>query len=97
MVVPIKIGSGTRIKIIESMATGTPVVSSRVGAEGIQRTHNHDILLADSSEDIATAVVALLSDRNPAYQIGTAGRQLVETHYTWDAAADIMRREMQTI
>jgi glycosyltransferase involved in cell wall biosynthesis len=95
MVVPLKVGSGTRIKIIESMATGTPVVSTRIGAEGLQCTHGLDILLADTAEEIAGTVVSLLQNRESACQIGRAGRSLVETHYNWDKSAEIMHRAMR--
>ena len=95
MVVPLQVGSGTRIKIIESMATGTPVVSTRIGAEGISCTHNKDILLADTTEELAESVVSLLRDRQAAFRIGKAGRELVETHYNWDNSAEIMRETIQ--
>ncbi len=95
MIVPLQIGSGTRIKIIESMATGTPVVSTRIGAEGISCTHNKDILLADSAEEISKSVISLLRDRAMAYQIGKAGRSLVEARYNWDSSAEIMRKAIQ--
>jgi glycosyltransferase involved in cell wall biosynthesis len=95
MVVPLQVGSGTRIKIIESMATGTPVVSTRIGAEGIRCTHNKDILLADTTEALAESVISLLRDREAAYRIGKAGRSLVETHYNWDNSAEIMRETIQ--
>lgn len=96
MVVPLQVGSGTRIKIIESMATGTPVVSTRIGTEGIRCTHNKDILLADTTEELAKSVVTLLRDRQAAYRIGQAGRCLVEMHYNWDNSAEIMRETIQT-
>ena len=95
MVVPLRVGSGTRIKIIESMATGTPVVSTRIGAEGLHSTDNKDILLADSTEELARSVISLLQDREAACRIGKAGRALVEALYNWDSSAEIMCEAIQ--
>ena len=96
MVVPLQVGSGTRIKIIESMATGTPVVSTRIGAEGISCTNNKDIILADTIPELAKSVITLLRDRETAHRIGKAGRSLVETYYNWDASAALLRETIQT-
>lgn len=90
MVVPLQVGSGTRIKIIESMATGTPVVSTTIGAEGIHYTPGENILLADTVEAMAKSTVRLLQDRPAALRIGRAGRALVESQYNWDHSAKIM-------
>jgi len=62
-VVPLRIGGGTRLKIYEAMAAGKAVVSTSVGAEGLDVTHGKDILLADDSESFSKAVVELLRDR----------------------------------
>jgi glycosyltransferase involved in cell wall biosynthesis len=96
MVVPLRVGSGTRIKIIESMATGTPVVSTEIGAEGINCTHNKNILLADTVEELAKSAINLLRDRQAAYRIGRAGHYLVKAQYNWDRSAQIMCEVMQT-
>ena len=94
LVAPLFIGSGTRIKILEAMATGTPVVSTAIGAEGIDYTDGENIVIADSAADIAAAIVDLLNDRQRCARIGAAGRRLVERQYTWDASADIVRNEI---
>jgi glycosyltransferase involved in cell wall biosynthesis len=95
MVVPLRVGSGTRIKILESMATATPVVSTAVGAEGIDCTNNLDILLGETPKELAFSVIRLLSDRELAFRMGMAGRALVEKRYSWDSSADLMCRELQ--
>ena len=95
LVAPLRVGSGTRIKILEAMATGTPVVSTRIGAEGIHCTDHENILLADDPEEIAHAVVRLLRNRAEADRIGRAGRALVEAHYNWDTSAEIMKKAME--
>jgi sugar transferase (PEP-CTERM/EpsH1 system associated) len=86
-VVPLRIGSGTRIKIFEAMAMGKPVVSTRVGAEGLPVSHGTDILIADDAASIARETIALLRDPVLRRRIGGAGRRLVADHYTWDGAA----------
>src|SRR5437764_4399390 len=62
VVVPLRVGGGTRLKIFEAMATGKAVVSTTIGAEGLDVSHGEDILLADDAETFADSVVALLSD-----------------------------------
>lgn len=97
MAVPLFIGSGTRIKILETMASGTPVVSSSVGAEGLRCLDGENIVIADSADDFASAIVSLLLDRDRCRRIGAAGRRLVEKEYTWDASAETIRREIAQV
>ena len=94
LVVPLSVGSGTRIKILEAMATGTPVVSTAIGAEGLDCTPGENILIADTVTDLAAAVVGLFRDRERAFRIGAAGRRLVEAQYSWDASGDVLRDEI---
>jgi glycosyltransferase involved in cell wall biosynthesis len=84
-VVPLRSGSGMRVKILNAMAMGLPVVSTTVGAEGIDVTAGENILLADTPAAFAHAVVGLMQDRGRAAEIGDAGRKLVEQSYGWDA------------
>jgi glycosyltransferase involved in cell wall biosynthesis len=97
LVVPLSVGSGTRIKILEAMATGTPVVSTAIGAEGLECTHGENIVIANSAKDLAAAVVRLLRDREQCFRIGVAGRRLVERKYSWDVSAEVMRREIARV
>jgi glycosyltransferase involved in cell wall biosynthesis len=94
LVVPIFIGSGTRIKILEAMASGTAVVATAIGAEGIHYTDGEDIVIANTGEEMAAATVALLRDRSRCARLGAAGRRLVEQQYSWDASAEVIRREV---
>lgn len=94
LVVPLSVGSGTRIKILEAMATGTPVVSTSIGAEGLECSDGENIVIANSATDLAAACVRLLGDREECCRIGAAGRRLVVAKYSWDASADVMRREI---
>jgi sugar transferase (PEP-CTERM/EpsH1 system associated) len=86
-VVPLRIGGGTRLKILEAMALGTPVVSTSKGAEGLEVTHNEDILIADEPAEFADAVLHLLSDKSLRAKLATNGRRLVEERYSWETCA----------
>jgi glycosyltransferase involved in cell wall biosynthesis len=83
-IVPILTGGSTRLKIVEAMAWGTPVVSTHVGAEGLEVTHGENILLADTPVDFAGAVERLLRDRDLWQRISRGGRRLVEERYSAD-------------
>lgn len=87
-VVPLRAGSGTRLKVLEAMALGKAIVSTRIGAEGIALTHDRDVLHADDAESFATAVLALLDDPQRAARLGEAARVLAESEYGWRAIGD---------
>ena len=82
-VVPLRAGSGTRLKIFEALAMARPVVSTTVGAEGLALEPGRQFVPADDPRDFADAVVALLRDPDRRLALGDAGRTLVETHYSW--------------
>ncbi len=82
-VVPLRIGGGTRIKILEAMALGTPVVSTPKGAEGLEVTDGIHLLLADTPEDFAQKTVQLLRDESLRRQISSNARQLIAEKYSW--------------
>ncbi|MFH1903477.1 MAG: glycosyltransferase family 4 protein [Candidatus Omnitrophota bacterium] len=89
-VVPVRIGSGTRGKILEAMAYGRPVVSTTVGAEGLKVTAGKDILIADRPEKFAGNVVSLLRDSELYKRVAVNARQTVEEKYDWKfIAADL--------
>lgn len=81
-VVPLRMGAGTRLKIIESLALGTPVVSTSKGAEGLDVTHGKNILIADTPADFSAAVVKVLQDPSLREELSHAGRKLVEEKYS---------------
>jgi sugar transferase (PEP-CTERM/EpsH1 system associated) len=83
LVVPLRSGGGTRLKILEAMAMGRPVVSTYQGAEGLEITDGVNILLADSPEEFAQHIFALIADPQLGRRLGAAGRYLVETKYDW--------------
>jgi glycosyltransferase involved in cell wall biosynthesis len=86
LVVPLRIGGGTRIKIFEAMAMGIPVIATRLGAAGLPVTDGQDILLADTATEFAAAVVALSRDEALRHRLGAAGRRLVEAGHSWEDA-----------
>jgi sugar transferase (PEP-CTERM/EpsH1 system associated) len=86
-IVPLRVGGGTRLKIFEAMAMGKAVVSTSIGAEGLPVTHGVDILLADTAEDFAQAVLQLLRSNEERKRLGAAARALVEKKYGWASVA----------
>jgi glycosyltransferase involved in cell wall biosynthesis len=86
VIVPLRIGGGTRLKIVEAMAMGKAIVSTTLGAEGIDVTDGENVLLADASDAFAAQVGRLLDDPRLVQRLGSAARQLVETRYTWQAS-----------
>ena len=86
-VVPLRSGGGTRLKILEAMALGRPVVSSTIGCEGLDVTNGKNILIADDPETFAQKTIQLLKDQELYQRIATEARQLVEMNYDWDILA----------
>jgi glycosyltransferase involved in cell wall biosynthesis len=80
-VVPLRAGSGMRVKILTALAHGVPVVTTSLGCEGLKVTNEHDVLIADTPEQFSTAVVRLLNDRDLASRLASNGRRLVESQY----------------
>ena len=86
-VVPLRIGGGTRLKIFEALAMAKPVVSTRVGAEGLPLEPGKHFALADEPEDFAREIVSLLRDSQRRRTLGAAGRSLVEDRFSWPRVA----------
>ena len=80
---PLLAGGGMRVKIIDGWTWGLPIVSTRVGAEGIDAVHGANMLLADAPADFARAVVDLLRDPALNERIAAGGRETVLERYTW--------------
>jgi glycosyltransferase involved in cell wall biosynthesis len=83
-VTPLLSGGGTRLKILEAMALGTPVVSTRKGAEGLDVTSGEDILIADGPNEFADAILRLLGDETLRARLVANGRKLVQERYGWN-------------
>jgi len=87
VVVPLRVGAGTRVKILEAMALGTPVISTSKGAEGLEVIDGKNILIADDPDDFAECILRLLKDEDLRAKLSANGRQLVEKRYSWDMCA----------
>jgi glycosyltransferase involved in cell wall biosynthesis len=87
VVVPLRIGGGTRLKIVEAMAKAKGIVSTHIGAEGIDVVHEKHALLADSDEDFAEQTLRLLRDGALARSLGAQARELAEQSYAWPSLA----------
>ncbi|MCI0519388.1 MAG: glycosyltransferase family 4 protein [Chloroflexi bacterium] len=86
VVVPVRAGSGMRVRILEAFAQGMPVVTTTVGLEGIHAVPGRDVLVADTEEAFAQAVTTLLQDAALQEQLAVNGRRLAEEAYDWKAA-----------
>jgi sugar transferase (PEP-CTERM/EpsH1 system associated) len=85
MVVPLRGGSGMRVKILNALAMGLPVVSTPVGCEGIAVTPGDDILVADDADTFTEQIVALFEDRPLQRRLLENGVRLIQERYSWDA------------
>jgi polysaccharide biosynthesis protein PslH len=90
VVVPLRIGGGSRIKILESLAMGKPVVTTSIGAEGLAVLDGIHVSLADAPAEFADRTVELLTSLQRRRQFGEAGRRLVVERYSWDRAAEAL-------
>ena len=86
-IAPILSGSGTRVKIVEAMSAGIPVVSTEVGAEGLEVKNGKNILLAKTGEEFAEKVVGLLRDEELQKNLARRARETAERYYSWDYLA----------
>ncbi len=82
-IVPLRIGGGTRLKIVESLSIGCPVISTTIGAQGLELRHGEHLLLADTPLEFATAAVRLAGDSGLRQRLRVAGRQQVLELYGW--------------
>jgi len=87
-VVPLRAGGGTRLKILEAMAFGRPVISTSIGCEGLDVVNGHHLLIADDAQQFAEKTLRLLSDRKLYKRIVREARQLIASKYDWDAIAE---------
>lgn len=95
MVVPLRAGGGTRIKIYEAMAAGVPVVSTSVGAEGLAVENNKHILIGDSPDDFADKTIRILNNELP--EISSNARRLVEENFSWEKVTELFEEYCKTI
>lgn len=89
-VVPLRIGGGTRLKILEAMASGKAIVSTPIGCEGLEITPGRDLLVAETPDDFAEAVISLMEDEGRRRELGVHARRRVEERYGWEAIGSRM-------
>lgn len=94
VIVPLRMGSGTRLKVLEALAAGRPVLSTTVGAEGIVAESGEQILIADEPERFAEQIIRVL--RNPEFgdRIGKNGEEAVRRQYDWRAIGQLLRHDL---
>jgi glycosyltransferase involved in cell wall biosynthesis len=90
VVVPLRAGGGTRLKILEAMAAGAAIVSTRLGAEGLDVESGRELLIADEPAAFARATIQLLTDGALRRRFGIAARRRAEERYDWRFAADAL-------
>lgn len=92
LVVPLRVGGGTRIKIVEALGSTTPVVSTSIGAEDLAFRAGEHLWIADGASEFARAVLEALEDPKTAAQRAARGRDLALERYTWSRSADRLLR-----
>ncbi|MGH7173682.1 MAG: glycosyltransferase [Gemmataceae bacterium] len=87
MAVPLRIGGGSRLKILEALACGLPVVSTRIGAEGLDLQPDRDLIVVERVEDMATALVESIRHPERVRTMARHGREVVRSRYDWETLA----------
>jgi glycosyltransferase involved in cell wall biosynthesis len=82
-VAPLRAGGGTKLKVLEAMAMGLPIVSTCVGAQGLDVESGRHLYVAEDPAEFADCVVSLIVDRNKSFEMGREARRLVERKYSW--------------
>ncbi len=90
LVAPIKGPGGTRLKILEAMASGLPVVTTSVGAEGLGVINEKEALISDDLDEVSKNAIKVLKDKELSKKLGLYGKKFVESKYTWDKSAQIL-------
>ena len=86
-IVPITVGGGTRLKILDAMAMGKAIVSTSIGCEGIKTTDGENIMIADDPDEFCRKIQLLFSDENLRKRLGAKARLTAEEHYSWKKIA----------
>lgn len=88
LLAPIRIGGGSQYKILEAMASGTPVVTTPLGIEGIEAKDGKEVLVGESSHDLARLCAKILEDEKLYIRIAKGAREFIEKNYTWNSIVD---------
>jgi glycosyltransferase involved in cell wall biosynthesis len=96
-VVPLRVGGGTRLKVLEAMSMGRAIVSTTLGAEGIPCESGKHLVLADTPSEFATTVVRLLHDRDTRSSIGNHAADWVRNHFDWTLLSMKIHAELSSL
>ncbi len=96
-VCPVRMGGGFRGKVLEAMASGVAVVSTRLGAEGLPASDGRNILLADAPSDLATQTVRLLKDESLRDGIAASARELMVEQFSWQHGVEILEGVLEEV
>ncbi|MBD3256981.1 glycosyltransferase, partial [candidate division GN15 bacterium] len=96
-VVPLRVGGGSRLKILEAMAMRKPVISTGVGAEGLEVTEGENIILTSGAEKLAESILLKLDDPEGCARLAEAGHKLVHERYRWQTLGDKLHAYIQEL
>jgi glycosyltransferase involved in cell wall biosynthesis len=97
LLVPLRYGAGTRIKILEAMAAGLPVVTTPKGCEGIEVRHGEHLMIADTPDEFASAVKRVLDEADLRTSLSRNARKLVEEKYSWEGLIGEMAKRVNGV
>lgn len=95
-VVPLRLGGGTRLKILHALSMGIPTVSTTIGCQGLHVENNKNILIQDAPKEFAESVLALTSNQDLWDRLRKNGRDLVEKHYSWNKIFEELEQKLLT-
>jgi glycosyltransferase involved in cell wall biosynthesis len=95
LAVPLRIGGGSRLKILEALGCGVPVVSTRVGAEGLALRDGEHLTVVEGVDEMAAALVRCLRNPDAAREQAERGRRVVVERYDWGPLADRLERSWE--
>jgi glycosyltransferase involved in cell wall biosynthesis len=87
LIAPIRVGGGTKFKILEAMASGVPVVTTEYGAEGLNIKHAEHMLVGDTNEQLADLLIKLFTDEKTYKQMAKKAREHIEENFSWNSIA----------
>ncbi|HZQ51708.1 MAG TPA: glycosyltransferase [Bryobacteraceae bacterium] len=96
-IVPLRVGGGTRLKIFEAMAAGTPVVSTTIGAEGLPVRHGEEIRIADAPDRFAEECLRLLEDAEERRRMSAAGLDLIHSKFSWEQVTRQFEQSLRAV
>lgn len=96
-VIPLRVGGGSRLKILEAMAAGVPIISTTLGAEGLDVHNGRDILIANTNKELSEAIIALTDDSERRNRLSVGGRALVSARYDWSTLGESLLKIYQSL